>query len=85
MTTTYLAWTGTNGKLNIQPVPAGQPVTLNQNSNQGPALAFFKSNLYLAWTGTDGKLNVISSADGTNFVNQVTFSAVSAYLSVLCV
>ena len=52
MATTYLAWTGTDGKLNVQPVPSNQqPVTLNQTSNQGPALAFYNNQLYLAWTG----------------------------------
>lgn len=69
---TYLAWTATNGKLNVQPVPTGQPVTLDQSSNQGPALAFYKNRLYLAWTGTDGKLNVISSANGTKWEDQAT-------------
>jgi len=72
MSTTYVAWTGTNGKLNVQSLPTGQPATLNQSSNQAPALAFYNNLLYLAWTGTDGKLNVISSPDGTTFTNQVT-------------
>ena len=77
MTTTYIAWTGTNGKLNVQPVPTGQQATLGQTSNQGPALAFYNSLLYLAWTGTNGKLNVISSSDGINWENQVTLGQTS--------
>ena len=75
MTTTYIAWTDANQKLNVQPVPTGQPVTLDsQSSKQGPALAFFNNLLYLAWTGTDGKLNVISSSNGTSWTKQVTLN-----------
>lgn len=77
MTTTYLAWTGTDGKLNVQPVPTGQPTTLNQTSKQAPALAFYKGLLYLAWTGTNGNLNVSSSSDGTTWGNQVTLGQTS--------
>src|SRR5215813_12206107 len=77
MTTTYIAWTGTDGKLNVQSLPAGQPTTLNQTSNQGPALASYNNLIYLAWTGTNGRLNVIFSADGKNWVNQVTLGQTS--------
>lgn len=72
MTTTYIAWTDANKKLNVQPGLTGLPVTLNQSSSHGPALAFYNNSLYLAWTGTDGQLNVISSSDGTTWTNQVT-------------
>lgn len=68
--TTYLAYTG-NGNLNVLSLPSGQVATLNQPSNNAPAVAFFNNLLYLAWTGTDGRLNVISY-DGTNWANQIT-------------
>ena len=40
MTTTYIAWTDANNKLNVQPGLTGLPLTLNQSSSHGPALAF---------------------------------------------
>ena len=70
MPTTYIAWTGKDSKLNVQPLPAGQKATLDQTSNQSPSLAFFKNRLFMAWTGTNGKLNVTSSADGVIWKNE---------------
>jgi hypothetical protein len=39
--------------------------------------------LVLAWTGTDHRLNVMTSQDGTNFGNKVTFNETSAFAPAL--
>src|SRR5689334_16539995 len=70
MPTTYIAWTGKDTKLNVQPLPTGQKATLDQTSNQSPSLAFFNNRLFMAWTGTNGKLNVTSSADGVTWKDE---------------
>jgi len=58
----YIAWTGTDGRLNVESssdgTTFGNQVILNQTSNAGPALASFGGDLDIAWTGTDGRLNV---------------------------
>ena len=57
-----IAWTGTDGRLNVESssdgTTFGNQVILNQTSNAGPALASFGGDLDIAWTGTDGRLNV---------------------------
>jgi hypothetical protein len=77
----YLAWTDTNGHLNVISSADGvhftSKVTLADTSNTGPTLAAFDGRLYLGWTGTNGHLNVESSANGTTFSNKVILSDTS--------
>lgn len=58
-----ITWTGTDRSLNVQS-PNGGKITLNETSNNAPAVAIFQGRLYVAWTGTDSHLNVICSLDG---------------------
>lgn len=67
MANPVFAWTGTDGRLNVQIGASGKPSILNQTSNRGPAIAYFNSLYYLAWTGTDGQLNYLTSSDGINW------------------
>jgi len=82
MATTYLAWTGTDGKLNVisssDGTNWGNQATLGQTSNNAPALIASSNLLSLVWTGTDGKLNLIFSSDGQTWVDQVTLSQTSS-------
>ena len=71
-----IAWTGTDKHLNVQIGVIGKQ-TLDETSNQGPALAFFNGNIYLAWTGTNNQLNVISSPNGIKWGNKVTLKETS--------
>jgi hypothetical protein len=77
----YLAWTGTDGQLNVicstDGVHFNNKVTLSDTSQVGPTLAAFNGRLYLGWTGLDGHLNVESSADGMTFSNKVTLGETS--------
>jgi hypothetical protein len=41
------------------------------------------TTLVLAWAGTDHRLNVMTSQDGTNFGNKVTFNETSAFAPAL--
>ena len=75
--TQIVAWTGTNKKLNVQIGTNGTPITLQQTSNNGPAIAYFKGTYYLVWTGTNGQLNVSTSADGINWSQPSTLSQTS--------
>jgi hypothetical protein len=80
----YLAWTGTDGRLNVICSADGahftNKVTLGDTSHTGPTLAAFNGRLYLGWTGTDGHLNVESSANGMGFGNKVTLGDTSYLL-----
>lgn len=76
---TFIAWTGTDGSLNVQNFQTAQKQILNQTSNYGPALAFYNGLLYLAWTGTDRRLNLISSSDGIHWGNQITLDQTSNF------
>jgi hypothetical protein len=77
----YLAWTGTDGRLNVissaDGVHFANKVTLADTSRTGPALAAFNGRLYLGFTGLDGRLNVESSANGVTFGNKVTLNETS--------
>ena len=77
----YIAWTGTNGDLNVESSSNGRTfgnkVTLPETSNAGPALASFDGRLDIAWTGTDGRLNDESSSDGKSFGRKVTLPETS--------
>jgi hypothetical protein len=78
------AWTGTDGRLNVQIGASGQP-PLSQTSNNGPAIAFFNNTYYLAWTGTNGQLNVITSNDGVNWTEPNTLPETSNNAPTLAV
>ncbi len=77
----YVAWTGTDGRLNVissaDGVNFANKVILANTSHVGPALAVFNGRLYLGWTDTNGYLNVASSANGTSFSTKVTLSDMS--------
>ena len=75
--TQIFAWTGTDGRLNVQIGVSGRSTTLGQTSNNGPALALFNGIYYLAWTGTNGQLNVITSTDGVNWLEPTTLQETS--------
>lgn len=70
--TQVFAWTGTDGRLNVQIGTSGRSTTLSQTSNNGPALALFNEVYYLAWTGTNGQLNVVTSTDGVDWLEPTT-------------
>jgi hypothetical protein len=74
----YLAWVGTNWDKNINLLSSlregewSQKSTLAErtNGNGGVGLTVFAGRLWMAWTGTDDKLNVMSSSDGTSWVDK---------------
>ncbi|HEY5840047.1 MAG TPA: hypothetical protein VIU87_00980, partial [Mycobacterium sp.] len=64
----YISWTGTDDRLNVGELfgvfALGQPATLPETSDAGPALARDRhGTLFLAWTGEDDFLNIIMSTD----------------------
>ncbi len=91
----FMAWTGTDGRLNIwsssDGMNFGNKQTFNEYSIGEPALGLDKSGIYIAWTGTDDhhSLNYMSSDFGTNFGNKKTLQASStaapalAYVNLL--
>jgi len=85
----YLAWTGTDGRLNVMSSDNGRDftnkVTLGETSNVAPALVDYEGRLYLAWTGTDGRLNVMRSDNGRDFTNKVTLGETSVHAPALVV
>jgi hypothetical protein len=64
----FLAWTGTNGSVNVMAADAdagaGHAV-LSQRSAHPPALAAWGNELAFAWTGTDRHINVSWTEGGT--------------------
>ncbi len=76
----YLAWRGTDNRLNVahfnpsDPTHLASKVTLSETSHNAPSLGVFSGRLYLSWQGTDGRLNIISSADGSTFDTKVTYN-----------
>jgi hypothetical protein len=56
-------------------------VTLSETASAAPAIATALGRLFLAWTGTDlrRQLNVMSSANGSTFVNKATLIDNSPY------
>ena len=58
----YLAWTGTDHRINIladPQSPLGTPVRLEEaRSKTTPALCSHQGSLVLAWCGNDGHLNL---------------------------
>jgi len=79
----FMAWTGTDGRLNIwsssDGINFGNKQTFNEYSIGEPALGLQYDGIYLAWTGTDDhhSLNYMSSDFGANFGNKMTLQASS--------
>lgn len=63
----YIAWTGTDGALNVavaEPGPYPGPTTFRERSLFSPSLmAAPAGGLMLAWTGTDSHVNLVMAAD----------------------
>ncbi|HKF58886.1 MAG TPA: hypothetical protein VKJ45_25830 [Blastocatellia bacterium] len=84
--TLYIAWTGTQGKLNLMPIGNTKPKTIGETSETAPSLAVAGGQLYLAWTGQDSdhSLNLISTNDGVNFgTKQKVYQSTNAGLSIV--
>src|SRR5438270_7174757 len=62
----HLAWTGSDGHVNVMNADAQPPAhtRLSETSTAAPALAGLGNELVLAWTGTDRHLNVMTSRGG---------------------
>ncbi|HEY1323894.1 MAG TPA: hypothetical protein VGF32_26790 [Streptosporangiaceae bacterium] len=62
----YIAWTGTDGALNVaagEPGAGGKPTTFRERTAYSPSLAASGGGgLTLAWTGTDTHVNLIPVA-----------------------
>src|SRR5262249_10483762 len=72
----YIAWRGTDDRVNIEDVSTGHKTTLSETTSAAPALAVYNRRLVLAWTGTDAQhhLNVLSSTDGVHWGNKGTLA-----------
>ena len=71
----YLAWTGTDNRLNVGSSSDGVhfgKITLPESSFVAPVIEDLSGTIYLSWTGTDNHLNLISSSDGITFSHEVT-------------
>ncbi|MGH9224822.1 MAG: hypothetical protein ACRD2W_13845 [Acidimicrobiales bacterium] len=75
-----VAWTGTNGHLNVQGITK---VTLDETSPVAPALCAAGGELVLAWIGTDRRLNVARSESG-RFGPPVVLDETSDAAPALC-
>ena len=74
MRSRYLKATLTAGCLSLL-LAAGveaQGVTLEEQSQWGPALAYLNNNIFLGWTGRDGKINIMRSAEGVDWRAKIT-------------
>lgn len=82
----YLAWTGTDGQLNVMGLEGSgvHHVIPDQRSQRGPALAARGDELALAWTGTDRRLNVIRGHIDGRFGPPVTFEHTTSHAPALC-
>jgi hypothetical protein len=64
----YLAWTGTDGRVNILADPHSAhsaPARLKETrSSCAPALCSHQDRLYLAWTANDGRVNILADPHG---------------------
>lgn len=91
-TLTFVAWTGTNGALNVAEVDRSEPlpatifglrnkVTLAETSPHGPGLARGgDGRLYLVWTGEDDRINLVRSGDGgLTWTEKVTYRETSSH------
>lgn len=89
----YIAWTGTDGRLNVassfdEGKTFGNKVTLAETSGAAPAIAAAGRTLYLSWSGTDQDhhLNVIESKDGgRSWVGKVTLGETTTQQPALAV
>lgn len=71
----YIAWTGTNGLLNIASASDGAHFsnikTFSDSSILAPSLTVFNSNLYITWIGGDSNHSVnVAQFNGTNLINK---------------
>jgi len=59
----------------LSPIDWREEFYFNETSSYVPALAFYNNQFFVAWTGTDKdrRLNVMSSHDGFNWGNKITF------------
>ena len=84
----YLAWTGSDGRVNIladPDSPLGPPVRLDEaRSKQDPALASHQGGLVLAWTGTDHCVNILVDPDSPHDVPARLVEARSRRGPALC-
>ena len=74
MRSRYLKATLTAGCLSLL-LAAGveaQGVTLEEQSQWGPALAYLNNHIFLGWTGRDGKINIMRSAEGVDWRAKIT-------------
>jgi hypothetical protein len=80
----YIAWRGTDNRLNIENLATGSKTTLPDvdTTSAAPALTPFGGRLVLAYTGTDAghHLNVLSTTDGVHWgdkgiLGQTTFAS----------
>ena len=64
----WLAWTGTDRRLNVMSSPDGvtfdQKVTLDERSTTAPSLTVHNGRLVIGWTGGGSKINVATLALG---------------------
>jgi hypothetical protein len=73
----YIAWSGTDGRLNVLSSKDGvryaRKVTLEEFSHSPPSLTCANGRVYLAWTALprEGRLRILSSANGVDFGNGV--------------
>ena len=72
----YMAWTGTDNKLNVMQsrdgVDWGAKIRLDEESDHPPALVSNGRYLFMAWIGRgNGKLNVMRSDDGIDWRGKV--------------
>ncbi len=62
----WLAWTGTDRRLNVMSSPDGvsfgQKMVLDERSSTQPALAVHNGRLVIAWTGGGNRINVATLA-----------------------
>jgi hypothetical protein len=65
----YIAWRGTDDRVNIEDLITQVKTTLNETTSATPALAVYRGRLVVSWTGTDSAhhLNVESSSNGKDF------------------
>jgi hypothetical protein len=80
----YLAWRGTDNRLNIIQSYDGETwfnkVMLNEYSYDGPTLVIGSDGyIYLIWVNTDAKINIMRSQDGINWFDKSTANELSRY------
>ena len=84
----YLAWTGTDLRINIladPQSPLGAPVRLEEaRSKTTPALCSHQGSLVLAWRGRDGHINILTGPESPHGAPVRLEEAGSACMPALC-